>query len=263
MPELPEVENFRRYFERHAVGRVVEKVEVRDRRVLGSKSERAFRTALPGAEFVATRRHGKHLFVATDREQWIRFHFGMTGDLMAYRPVDEEPRFARVVFHFTDRSRLAFDDSRLFGRIEIIDTPEQYIVRKKLGCDPLDPTLTITHFRETLLARRGTLKATLMSQEVVAGLGNLYVDELLYQTNLHPRLPIERLTPVDVRNLFTRMRRILERVIELHDLGRDYPKAFLITHRGETTKCPKCGGALVRATVAGRTTYWCEAHQKM
>lgn len=260
MPELPEVELFRRYFERHAIGRVIEKLEVRDARVL-TTPERNLRRALAGRELIATRRHGKHLFVETDAPSWFRLHFGMSGDLISFRPSDEEPRFARVIFRFTDGTRLAFDDMRLFGKVGLIDSPESFIEQKSLGRDPLDARLTITRFRNELTAHRGGIKAALMSQEIVAGLGNLYVDELLYQTAIHPTRTIDNLSNEDVRHLFTKMRHILEKAIDLHELGRDYPRSYLIRHRDEAERCPKCGGELMRATIAGRTTYWCKAHQ--
>src|SRR3954454_3322698 len=186
MPELPEVEEYGRYFTRHALNRTIKRVDVRDERILGIVRKDAFMRRLRGRAFTHVRRHGKHLFVQAGTA-WLHLHFGMTGDLAFYRDVAKEPRFARVVFDFADGSHLAFDDMRLFGVVDLIDDPDEFIAAHRLGRDPLDPKFRLADFRELMAKRRGAIKALLMSQDVVAGLGNLYVDETLFVTGIHPK----------------------------------------------------------------------------
>src|SRR5947208_11425296 len=174
MPELPEVESYSRYFREHALGQPIARVEVRDARILGEVRPDALARRLRGRSFVAVRRHGKHLF-ADAGAGWLHLHFGMTGDLAYYRDAEEEPRFARVVFDFRNGAHLAFEDMRLFGVVDLIDDPDAFIASHRLGRDPPDPTFGLRDFRKPLGGRRGAVKALLMSQELVAGRGNLYV----------------------------------------------------------------------------------------
>jgi formamidopyrimidine-DNA glycosylase len=101
-----------------------------------------------------------------------------------------------------------------------------------------------------------------MSQEIIAGIGNLYADETLFQTSIHPRRAVDRLSDVEVKAIYTAMRRILREVIARKIRHAGYPPRYLIHHREEGDRCPRCGGAIQRAVVFGRTTYFCGKHQK-
>jgi formamidopyrimidine-DNA glycosylase len=261
MPELPEVEIYRRYVEKHALRQRIERVRVPDRRILRGVTAPALDRALRGRRLVSTRRHGKHLFVQVERSEWLYLHFGMTGDLHYYSD-GETPRFSKVILDFTRNRHLAFEDARLFGAVSLVHEPEEFIARKRLGADPLDETFKPALFRDALRARRGAIKAVLMSQLVVAGLGNLYVDETLYQTSIHPLRPIAKLTDAEIASLHRTIKRVLNVVIERNESNRDLPRSFLTTHRAEGESCPKCGAPILRAVIAGRTTYYCDAHQR-
>lgn len=256
MPELPEVESYTRYFREHALNQPIARVDVRDARILGEVRPDALARRLRGRSFTSVRRHGKHLF-ADSGAGWLRLHFGMTGDLAYYRDPSEEPRFARVVFHFQNGAHLAFEDMRLFGVVDLIDDPDAFIAAHRLGRDPLDPTFGLRELRKLLSGRRGAIKALLMSQELVAGLGNLYVDETLFRTGIHPLRSVDALRDDEVRALFVAMRRIVQAMI-----GGKPRRGWLFDRREEGERCPQCGGTLRRATVAGRTTYWCAEHQR-
>jgi len=246
VPELPEVEEYGRYFARHALRRKIARVDVRDERILGEIRKETFARRLRGRMFTGVRRHGKHLFVHAGAT-WLHLHFGMTGDLAFYRDVAKEPRFARVVFDFADGSHLAFEDMRLFGVVDLVDDPDAFIAAHRLGRDPLDPKFRVADFCELVAKRRGAIKAMLMSQNLIAGLGNLYVDETLFVTGIHPLRT--NLNDAEVHAVFTAMRKIVR------NPNRKLP-------REEGDRCPKCGGTLKRAVVAGRTTYFCGKHQK-
>ena len=262
MPELPEVETFRRYFEKHAVGRKVLAVIVRDPRILDLATPTALPRALKGRTFESVGRHGKHLFAETGRPPSLHLHFGMTGDLEAYAPGEEEPRFAKLILDFGS-SRLAFMDARLFGFVSLAESLEAYVEERGLGLDALDRRLTPAAFASLLQSRSGAIKSQLMNQEIVAGLGNLYVDELLFHTAVHPLTPPSTLSREELETMARTMKQILNRVIRLHGRERDYPDEYLISHRHEGGACPKCGGEIARATVFGRTTYFCRSHQRL
>jgi formamidopyrimidine-DNA glycosylase len=243
LPELPEVESYARTFARHALGRAIAGVRVLDDRVLAVR-ERELRK-LVGRQFTRVRRHGKHLF-AQAGDVWLRLHFGMTGDLTT-----EVERFARVVFDFDDGTLLAFDDMRLFGVVDLVRDPDAFIRERGLGPDPLE--MSLREFRARVAGRRGAVKPMLMSQHVVAGVGNLYADETLFRAGIHPRRGVDGLDDDDVKNLFDQLRRVLREAIG--GRRRMFP-------REEGERCPRCGGTIGRAVVGGRTTYFCARHQR-
>ncbi|HEX7137500.1 MAG TPA: DNA-formamidopyrimidine glycosylase family protein [Vicinamibacterales bacterium] len=284
MPELPEVEGFARYFAQHALRQPIVRVRVRDERILGVRKE-ALSRALRGHAFQRVRRHGKHLF-ADAGEAWLHLHFGMTGDLEYYggsssvirhpsaegrRQTDHgsamtddgsrmtDPRFARVIFDFA-KGHLAFIDMRLFGVVDLTPSPEAFIEEHGLGPDPLE--MSFAEFRGITARRRGAVKALLMSQDVIAGIGNLYADETLFQTDIHPRRAVDRLSDAEVRAVYNGMRRILREVIRVREKDGDWPRRYLSMHRETGERCPKCGGTIQRTVVMSRTTYFCGKHQK-
>ncbi len=261
MPELPEVEIYSRYFASHALQQNIDSVRVIDDRILGDIRKEKFISELTGREFVEVRRHGKHFF-ANAGPVWLHLHFGMTGDLAYYRD-EEQPRFAKVVFDFDSGSHLAFEDMRLFGVVDITQDPNTFIAEHHLGPDPLDRAFTLPVFRRLLESRRGAIKSLLMSQEIIAGIGNLYADETLFETGINPRRAVDRLSKDQVKSIYTSMRRILRETIARKERGAGYPRGYLIHHREEGDRCPRCGGSIARAVVFGRTTYFCRKHQRL
>jgi len=261
MPELPEVELYARYFAAHALGQAIRRVRVRDPRILGATTPARLRTALTGRRFERVLRHGKHLFADTGAV-WLHLHFGMTGDLAVYRAARDEPRFSRLVIDFDGGDHLAYDDMRLFGVIDLSSSPDDYIRAHGLGPDALDPKYTLRAFKVRLAGRRGAIKALLMSQEIIAGIGNLYADEALFASGVDPRRPAERLSPAEAALLFRATRQILRNVIRRKAAGQTYPPRYLIPHRDEGGRCPRCGGEIRRTVVGGRTTFYCGRHQK-
>ena len=267
MPELPEVETYTRYFARHALHQRIARVEVRDERILGEIRRDVFVRKLKGRQFTSARRHGKHFFAGTsgaaaasaagESGPWLHLHFGMTGDLTYGADV---PRFARIVFGFEDGAKLSFEDMRLFGVADLIADPDAFVHEKGLGPDPLK--VTGAGFAKLLERRRGAVKSLLMTQEVIAGLGNLYVDEILFQTSIHPRRPVDRVRPAEVRAVYSAMKRILRETIARHARETELPGRYLIHHREEGGRCPRCGGTIRRTVVFGRTTYFCGKHQR-
>lgn len=260
MPELPEVEAYARYFAKHALRRKIARIDVRDERILGTRRDRMAR-ALRGESFRRVHRHGKHLFVGAAKS-WLHLHFGMSGDLAFYQGEGEAPRFARVVFDFADGTHLAFEDMRLFGVVELVPSPEEYVEAHRLGPDPLSTLFSLARFRERLEGKRGSLKSLLMSQESIAGVGNLYADETLFQSRLSPLRPLDSLSAAEGRAMYSALRRILREAVARRTTGRQLPGRWLAMNRDTDQPCPLCGGSLQRTVVVGRTTYYCASHQR-
>lgn len=257
MPELPEVEMYKRYFARHALHEPIARVRVLDDRILGRTRKAAFVRGLTGHSFTRVRRHGKHLF-ADARDIWLHLHFGMTGDLLYYDA--DPPRFARVIFDFRNGKHLAFEDMRLFGYAELSADPETYVRESQLGPDPLE--MNLRDFRGRIGKRKGAVKSVLMSQDVIAGVGNLYADETLFRSAIDPRRTLDRVSDAEVKGMFGNMKKVLRETIAFKAKGKSYPARFLVGHREEGDRCPKCGGTIARTIVGGRTTYYCSRHQR-
>lgn len=261
MPELPEVEIYKRYVDRHALNQKIVSISVHDARILSAVTGRGLHKSLSGSRFLETFRHGKHLFVRSSRPVWLHLHFGMSGDLAYYKSPAATPRFARVIFHFAGEGHLAYEDMRLFGRVGLSRDPQKTIRERRLGVDPLDPDFREKDFVELMKKRRGAIKALLMRQDLIAGMGNLYVDEALFQAGILPRRNVQTLSDKQLEKLFTRARAILTSSIRRKSQGRGNPPGSLIRHRAQGDECPRCRGMIERDVVAGRTTYYCHDHQ--
>ncbi|MGH9869582.1 MAG: Fpg/Nei family DNA glycosylase [Candidatus Polarisedimenticolia bacterium] len=260
MPELPEVEMYRRFLAKHGLGRRLESLSIGDRRPLRGTPASAFRP-LVGRRFVATRRHGKYLFAEASGAGWLLFHFGMTGDLQRFDE-DSEPRGSALVasLKFTDGNGIAFLDPRKFGRFGLVDDPDAFVRRRGLGADALD--LSRPRFESLLRRRRGTVKALLLNQRVIAGVGNLYADEILFQAGLHPQASVASLDARRMAGLFTAMKRVLRTAIDRGGDTRRLPRSYLLRHRDDDGRCPRCRAVLTKVRVAGRTSSYCPRHQR-
>src|ERR1044071_9464351 len=178
MPELPEVETFKRYLDSTSLHQRLIAVDVRDAYVLKGVSARELALRIKGRRFEHSHRHGKHLFVRIGDELWLRLHFGMTGDLQYFKGPEEAPKTARVLFHFTNNRRLAFDDQRKFGEIELIKDVDEFLQKRGIAPDALH--LDLSEYQRIFRTHRGALKAILLNQQLIAGIGNLYADEILF-----------------------------------------------------------------------------------
>jgi formamidopyrimidine-DNA glycosylase len=259
MPELPDVEVFRRYVNSTSLHQRIESVEVKSEKILGGVSARTLQSTLKGRTFESTRRHGKNLFVALDGGGWLLMHFGMTGGLEYFKDMDQDPPHDRFLISFENHYHLAFEDQRMFGKVDLIEDPEEFVREKKLGPDPLE--LDSASFRRRFEGRKGSVKAALMNQQLVAGVGNIYSDEILFQAHLYPGTRIERLDDVALEKLFQQTRRVLKTAIERGADPQELPDHFLLSHRREGEKCPRGNGEIWKIKAAGRTAYYCPACQ--
>jgi formamidopyrimidine-DNA glycosylase len=259
MPELPDLEVARKYVNATSLHQEISSVEVRDERILGDASADGVIDALTGRSFDSTRRHGKNLFVGLDDGGWMLIHLGMTGRLWYFRDMDKDPPHDRFLISFRGGYHLALDDARMFGKVDLLEDPDEFIEDKKLGPDPL--SLDAASFRERFEGRRGGIKAALMNQQVVAGIGNIYSDEILFQARLHPRTGLDRLDGEVLDEMHKQTLRVLKAAIERGASPQELPDSFLLSHRREGERCPRGNGEIQKLTAAGRTAYYCPACQ--
>lgn len=262
MPELPDVEVFRRALQKRGLGRVVAQVELHDAtRLLEGLRPDDLRRALEGHSLSATARHGKHLFAHIDGNGWLMLHFGMTG-FLSYGDGSqvEDAAHVHLVLRFRDGGHVAFNNRRKLGRIGLTDSPEAFAAANDLGPDAL--TLDADAFGAALDDRGGTIKGLLMNQELMAGIGNIYSDEILFQAGVHPKTVPAQLDPAARRRLFNALGEVFRQAIDAGADPQRMPDTFLTPlRRQKGARCPYCGGAPARLTVAGRSAWFCPCRQ--
>ncbi|MFF4584354.1 Fpg/Nei family DNA glycosylase [Streptomyces sp. NPDC001388] len=254
MPELPDVEGFCRVLESCAQGRVVRRVDVMDTGVLHGVSARRLRDALEGRRFTRPERHGKWLLARTGGPTLL-LHFGMTGQLLCAHPNDPVEAHDRVLFTVSRDRQLRYRDQRkLQGLWLAHDESEVTRVLGRLGPDAT--AVGREDFEAALSSRRGSVKTVLTDQTVLAGLGNLLADEILWRARLSPTSRADGLGEAERRSLYAHMRRTLRSAIPA---GRVPPRnSWLTGHRDDPDAvCPRCGSPLRRSRVGGRGTVWC------
>ncbi|MBG0854102.1 Fpg/Nei family DNA glycosylase [Streptomyces spinoverrucosus] len=254
MPELPDVEAYREVFQTCAVGRVVRRVDVRDAGVLHGVSARRLREALERRKFTGLERHGKWLLARTGGGHTLMLHFGMTGRLVCDHPDAAAEPHDRVLFTVGRDRQLRFRDQRKLQGLWLADDAGVARLLDRQGPDAM--AVDREEFEAALTARRGSLKSALIDQSVLAGLGNLLADEILWRAGLRPTGRAGDLTEADRRRLHTEMRRTLRSSVTA---GCVPPRdSWLTGHRDDPDPhCPRCGTFLRRTRLAGRTTVWC------
>ncbi len=259
MPELPEVESYRRLAE-GALGRTVTKVSAPDAWFIkGGADGRALRRALTGHRLTAARRIGKLMLLGVEGAPTLGLRFGMTGTLIVdgergtdeliYAPRRPEPKWDRFALGFSDGGSLVVNDPRRLGGVQL--DPDV----SHLGPDAA--TITPAALAAVLRGSSAPLKARLLDQSRVAGVGNLMADEVLWRSGLSPLRPAGSLSRAEVRRLH---RHLLRTISDMFDRGGSH-LGDLMEERLPGGLCPRDGTELVRSTVGGRTSWWCPAHQ--
>lgn len=256
MPELPDVVTYKNYLDATALHQRIAKVDIRDADLLDGVSESTLRSQLKGAEFESTSTHGKYLFVRlNDGHGWLVLHFGMTGFLKYFQDETDAPDHTRLLLDFEGGYHLAYDCQRKLGRIGITGEKEEFIQDQNLGPDALSNDLDAERFREILEHRSATIKAALMNQHLIAGIGNVYSNEILFQSRIHPATKACDLDESDRRALLRSIRHVLKTAIDRNVVLESFPKSWLLSHLDGG--CPRCGARLETARISGRTAHFC------
>lgn len=257
MPELPDVAAFKDYVDASSLHHRIRHSRLTDRRILGEVTPQKLQANLAGSRLASTARHGKFLFAELDRGGWLVLHFGMTGGLAYAKQEDEPPRFTQLLLEFDNGYYLAYTCQRMLGRVSYAEDREAFIAERELGPDALAEDLDGEAFADLLAGRRGMIKSALMNQSIVAGMGNVYVDEVLFQAGIHPKTPIHRLDGKQIRTIYRTMRRVLHKAVEKESIIERLPASYLLPRRDTDRPCPRCGGPIRQMDVSGRTTHYC------
>jgi len=228
-------------------------------RILEGVTAGRLRDVVIGREFFDTTRHGKNLFVHLDDGNHILIHFGMTGELKYYKNPREKPARSKVLFSFDTGYHCVYMNTRLLGKLSVISDIDEYLATQSLGPDILK--LNPDQFIKILSERGGMIKSAFMDQSLVAGLGNIYADEVLFQAGIHPKHPVSDLDVDALRLLYNHIVNVLTTAIDCQVDSAEFPAKYLITHREPDAECPRCGGEIQRIKVSSRSTYFCPACQ--
>jgi len=258
MPELPEVEMARRYLVATSLFQTIRATEVKDGRILAKVSADRLVEALAGRQFLCALRHGKRLFLKLHDSLWLTLHLGLTGSLIYLESGTEVPRHTRLQVSFDNGHNLAFDDPRIFGEVGLTESPEAFLVERKIGPDALQ--LGREEFLEIMSGRKGLIKPALLNQSLIAGLGNLYADEALFQAGICPKT--RGLDDVQLHSLFFWIQEVLRTALATHADLEKLPDSYLLAHRHKGGTCPRDGAHLLHEKIGGRTSYFCPVHQK-
>ncbi|MFW2332355.1 bifunctional DNA-formamidopyrimidine glycosylase/DNA-(apurinic or apyrimidinic site) lyase [Ilumatobacter sp.] len=278
MPELPEVETVRRGLDRFAVGRRVERVEVGRERTVRRTSRRAVIDGLTDTTITAAHRRGKYLLLPLDSGDELMIHLRMSGQVLVAPAGTDRPPHTHVVAHLDDGNELWFVDPRTFGEVVVFDPTNVEVELPelaRLGPDPISDGLSLRELRSLLRTRKRLLKPLLLDQHAIAGIGNIYADEILHAARLRPDRLSDELPTAAERRLHGAIHEILTRAIEaggstlgdaqyvdLLGEGGSYQDDHAVYGRaGE--RCQTCGVGWIRRTVsAQRSTHFCPRCQR-
>ncbi len=261
MPELPDVEIFKQYFNSTSLHKKIEKVEIPQKEMVEDVSSRKIMINLKGKKFSSASRHGKYFFAKAAKDKYLVLHFGMTGSLKYYKLKKEKPEYIRLQINFKNNYKLAYVCPRKLGKISFTESIDEFIKKKGLGQDSYDENFKLADFRKLLKNGRGSIKSFLMNQSHLAGIGNIYADEILFQASVHPESQLDMLDDEYIKRIFRKLNSVLNKAIKAKAKKKNMPGNFLLAHRAEGEECPVCGGKIRKSTISGRSSYFCEKHQ--
>jgi len=259
MPELPDVAVFNQYLSKTSLNKKIKKIEVDTSKIIKGVSFSKLKKELKGKKLEKTKRIGKNLFVFLYKF-WLLFHFGMTGFFKYFKKEEDKPKHTRLLLEFANQHYLAFVNIRLLGKLSLIKDIEKYLEDKKIGKDALE--VNYEDFKQWIDAAPKSIKSFLMGQSKIAGCGNIYTDEILYQAKIKPKKKANKLNDKDKEKVFKKMKYVLKKAIEYRADPDRIPYSWLLKHRDENDSCSRCGKPVQKIKISGRSAYFCKNCQK-
>jgi len=273
MPELPEVETVRRTLNNMILGKTIASIDIHYSKIIKDLSTTEFKDILIGQTLKDISRYGKYLIFIFEDIALIS-HLRMEGKYFLKDRAEPLEKHEHIVFNFTDGSTLRYHDVRKFGTMDIRDLNEIYtsLPISKLGYEPYDKLMTVKHLRGKLKNKRVAIKTCLLDQTIMTGLGNIYVDEVLFLSNLHPETIASSLDENDYEKIIKSATSVLYKAIGLGGTTiRSYTSSLGVTgrfqnelnvHTKKGEHCPKCSAIIEKKKVNGRGSYYCPNCQK-
>ena len=287
MPELPEVETIKNDLNKKVLNKKIILVDVRQKKAIRGNLFNFVKTLL-GKSFQKINRVGKLLIFKTkEGEFYLLIHLKVTGQLI-YRykngvvagghdfpkvEINKLPnKYSHVIFKFADESQLFFNDMRKFGYLKIVNKKDLEKILAEYGLNPLSSNFKLNNFSKIFKNKKTNTKAVLMDQKLIAGIGNIYADEILFQARIKPNRKVNTLKKEEIKNIFKAIKIIFKKAIkyrgttfsdyvDVSDNKGGYSK-FLKVYRREGEKCKQCGNIIEKIKIAGRGTRYCDKCQK-
>lgn len=274
MPELPEVETIKRVLEPQLKGLTISHITANRTNVIAYPSAEQFCAAIKNQTIAAMDRRGKFLLILLESGDTIILHLRMTGCLLLTPQDYPQEKHTHILFHLSDEKQLRFSDTRRFGRFWFIQNgePDTYSGIAKLGPEPFDKNFDAAYLEEKLRKRRRAIKDCLLDQSIIAGIGNIYSDEILFRAGICPSRPANSLKEQEWERLAAVIPECISFFVEknavtpeeyLETKGENYrntPFLQVYGHGGEP--CPVCGETLCRTVIGGRSSVYCPSCQR-
>lgn len=270
MPELPEVETVRRILNQSIIGKTILDINIRYGKIIQNVSIDEFKKCLIGQTFINVNRKGKYLICELN-DYYLIVHLRMEGKFFLMH--DEElSKHDHIIFQFSD-SNLRYNDTRKFGTMHLfskdVDIYNVYPLNN-VGVEPFDENFTVSYLKSKFQNNTRAIKTALLDQTIVAGLGNIYVDEVLFMSRINPTISANKITDEKLEEIIKSSKIVLEKAIKLggttirsfqssHDITGRFQNELLV-HTKE--KCPICNSNIEKIRVGGRGTYYCPNCQK-
>ncbi len=274
MPELPEVETIKQGMVKKIRGKKIKRVEIRNEKNIKILCAKEFKERVEGKVIQDIKRRGKYLILILNFHKLLIFHLRLTGKLLFVPLEKQEPDYVRIVFIFSDNTKLFFTSMRGFANVYLLSDDELNSIPaiKNMGPEPLSPEFTSTEFKERLNKRKGKIKPLLMDQTFIAGIGNIYAQEALYNVNIHPERIVSQLKNKETEALYHSLIKVLKEAIQQKgssvdayldlngEKGNYVPYLKVYGRKGQP--CFRCGFSIKKKKIGGRGTYFCNNCQK-
>jgi len=285
MPELPEVETIRQDLKKKILSKKIKNVLV-TKKARTNQKHGAFAKILQGKKFVDIDRIGKLLIFVLPNKKYLLIHLKMTGQLIYQKDKKVIPgghhdlstvgdlpnKSTRLSFEFSDSGKLYFNDIRRFGYLNIVDNKELEKIKSKFGIEPLQKDFTLDNLKKVLTGRKTSIKAILLNQQLISGIGNIYADEICFDARVLPNTSVSKLTGQQIIKLYKSTEKLIKKAIEMRgttfnnyrdsDGNKGNFVKYLKVYGRTGLKCKRCSGIIEKTRVAGRGTHYCPKCQK-
>ncbi len=288
MPELPEVETIRRDLNHVLTSKKIVDVVIVDKKPIQSRKE-IFAKSLKGRSIKNIDRIGKLLMFELSDKNFLLVHLKMTGQLIyrfdhkiiegghnlpVFKESDLPTKYTWVIWKFNDGSKLYFNDMRKFGYLKIVDKKEKEKIVAKYGIEPLTKNFTLANFKKVLDKRKTSIKSVLLNQALVAGIGNIYADEICFAAGIRPDQSVAKMSKAEIKKIFTASEAVLKKaIVHKGTTFKDYVNAhggkgnfsdYLKVYKRVGQKCLRCKkGIIISKKIGGRSSHYCPVCQKM
>lgn len=269
MPELPEVETIARQIRQKFVGRRISRIEANQSKIFQNVTAEEFSRMLLNRKLERVGRYGKYLYWVFD-DISVLFHLGMSGIFIKEKSFSRYPQHIHICFNFENGSRLYFQDVRKFSKISLHKNSPSFT---SLGIDPTQPNFSLSKLKNLLISKSAAIKPFLMDQQLIAGIGNIYANEILFDAKINPQRRASSLSAREIQRLHHSIANILRSAIE--HFGTSYSayrtlggevgenQKFLKVYQRKDLQCPNCGTSIAKTVMNSRSTFYCKKCQAM